>query len=275
MYTFDEVILATERIRISSYPGEQAIIVGHLVIGGAGSAVENLKLDGSSSGSDEAISVMAPDVTIRDNEITNSKKGNGENLAVCVRAKENSHRLTVEGNRIHGCGRHPSDNNGIAIQIRHASNALIKNNFIYDNVDDAIALYPAAQHNLIINNTTDSNGVGVKFASSDDYDDTMASSHNIVENNIITNSIIRWNIEDYWGPSGYEHVGVGNIARSNCVLGTNQNKNGYYNTNGGVKQGSFAAEGNLVADPRYVDRKGKDFRIAERSPCAGKGVSLS
>lgn len=280
-YTFDEIELAAEHIRVSSYPGEQATIVGHLIISGSGSAVENLKMDASSSGASEAIIVATPDAKIRGNEITNSKKKKGDNLAVCIRAVENSHRLTVEGNRIHNCGLNPPDNNGVAIQIRYANGALIRNNFIYDNVDDAIELYPAAQHSIIMNNTIDGNGGGIKFAGSDDYNDAIVSSYNIVENNIITNSIIDWNIQDYWGEPGHEHFGVGNIARSNCVLGTNQNNKefntngGVFNTNGGALRGSFVAKDNLIVDPQYIDRAKKDFRIAEGSPCAGKGVSPS
>jgi hypothetical protein len=111
---------------------------------------------------------------------------------------------------------------------------------------------------LIRGNVIDGNPIGLNFSG----DDTSASSGNVVEQNVISNSTRWWNVQTYWpGP-----VGSGNAVRRNCVYGSNRDN--YYNQRGGVSQGpGFAAEGNLVAAPEYFNREAKDFRLRQDSPC--------
>ena len=52
----------------------------------------------------------------------------------------------------------------------------------------------------------DGNGQGVVFS--------RKSANNVVEHNVISNPLVRYNLEDY------ELTGGGNIARRNCVWST-------------------------------------------------------
>lgn len=266
-YVFDEIILDTPRIRLTSYPEERATLRGRIMVNGSGVTLERLVLDSHNLEALEGLRIMAPAVAINDNEITSHHSG------ICIRlgvqdGESPPDRVIIEGNRIHDCGKLPSGNNGFGVEVRNGTGTVIRNNVIYENADSAINLYPDAQRVRIANNTIDGNGVGISFAG----DGTTASSNNIVENNIIANSAIRWNIEDWWGPEGDGPlVGVGNVVRSNCLLGTNQDS--FYNARGGIAEGGYTATDNLIADPRYLDRAGKNFRLAERSPCTGKGAA--
>ena len=99
----------------------------------------------------------------------------------------------------------------------------------------------------------DGNGEGVIFSGAGG----SASNDNVVENNVITNSTIRHDVES-WYP---DIVGTGNVARNNCVHG---GAGGAFGSAYG-----FQIQDNLNVDPHYVDRGGKDFRLAADSPCAG------
>ena len=62
-----------------------------------------------------------------------------------------------------------------------------------------------------------------------------------------------YNITSYWEST----VGTGNVARSNCVYG-----GGAGNVSGG-----FTSQNNLVADPQFVNRGARDYRLKAGSPC--------
>ena len=93
------------------------------------------------------------------------------------------------------------------------------------------------------------------------------SSDNIVAGNIISNSKVRYNVESYW-PG---RVGVRNLVRRNCLYASNP-RSDHFNAKGGVaRQVGFRAIENLIADPLYVDRPAKDFRLRPGSPCQDYG----
>ena len=67
-------------------------------------------------------------------------------------------------------------------------------------------LFPDAQRTYVARNVIDGNGQGVVFS--------RTSANNVVENNVISNPVVRYNIEDY------ELTGTGNVARRNCLWST-------------------------------------------------------
>ena len=89
---------------------------------------------------------------------------------------------------------------------------MIRDNWIYDNADRGIQLYPDSQGTQVYGNVIDGNGEGIIISSDGS---SSPSSNNLVFNNVISNSKIRWNVESAV-PGGL--VGTGNVVRDNCLL---------------------------------------------------------
>ncbi len=193
---------------------------------------------------------------LRDNEITNHHS----EICVHVTAYPGAgppRGVVIEGNRIHDCGSLPATNMDHGIYIGEARDTVIRDNWIYDNADRGIQLYPDADGTLVTGNVIDGNGQGVAIGGSG----SQTSDNNLVEHNVITNSTIRYNVEGSWGSS----VGTGNVVRENCTIGGARGGD-----TGGIQTPAdgFVASDNIVADPGYVDARRGDFRSDSGSPCA-------
>ena len=94
----------------------------------------------------------------------------------------------------------PAQNHHHGIYIEASDDARILNNWIYDNADRGVQMFPDRAGTYIAGNVIDGNGQGVSFA--------RQSANNVVEHNVISNSVLRWNIEDW------ELTGTGNVART-------------------------------------------------------------
>jgi hypothetical protein len=166
--------------------------------------------------------------------------------------------VVIKGNRIHNCGRIPSTNRHQGVSVWNATGTTVTENTIYDNADRGVQLFPNAQRTNVSYNTIDGNGEGILISG----DSGFASSGNVVERNVITNSKIRDNVETFW-PAG-EPVGQNNVVRENCISGGIRD-----NGDGGVAKrlSGVVLSGNLYTDPDYVNRLGKDFRLRPGSPC--------
>jgi hypothetical protein len=239
-------------ITLSSYPGERATVRGRFRVKDSANfvTIEDLDLDGRNSDTLPSPSVYGNDVVFRGNDVTDYHTG------ICFLIGSNDYgravRVTIERNRIHDCGVLPAQNHHHGIYIEHADNTRVVDNWIYDNADRGVQMFPDSQGAYIANNVIDGNGQGVSYA--------RESANNVVEHNVISNSVLRWNIEDW------ELSGGGNIARQNCVWTT---RTGSYAREGGVMvTRDFTASQNLIADPGFVNRTAKDFRLAAGSPCA-------
>ncbi len=258
----DEVNLGEPGVTLTSYPGERATVKTRLWVEqtGDGVTISDLNLNGRNPTLLPSPTINADDVVLRDNDITN------DHTAICVSLGSahtwgRAHRTLVEGNAIHDCGALPAQNSDHGIYVNSSDDAIIRDNWIYDNADRGIQLYPDAQGTLVTGNVIDGNGQGVIFGGSEE----SASSNNIVENNVITNSKIRDNVESSWGGP----IGKGNIARNNCVGGGK-----YDEGDGGVLAGpadelGFKAIGNTVRVPAFANAAAGDFSIPSSDPCAG------
>lgn len=253
-----EISIDTANTTLTSYPGERAKVTGRVWVtkSANGVTVSDLDLDGKNARDLPSPTVNAADVTISDNDITN------ENTSICVSLGSvdtygRATRTLIEGNSIHNCGKLPATNQDHGIYVAYADDTVIRDNYIYDNADRGIQLYPDAQGTEVTGNVIDGNGQGVIFGGSETY----ASNDNTVENNVITNSKIRDNIDASWGGK----VGTGNVARDNCVGG-----GAYDDGDGGIIDGQpgFKSLDNLLKVPDFVNAKAGDYRIAGTSPCA-------
>ena len=240
-------------ITLSSYPGERATVLGRFRVKDSANfvTIEDLDLDGRNPADTlPSPSVYGNDVVFRGNDVTNYHTG------ICFLLGSNDYgravRVTIEQNRIHDCGVLPAQNHHHGIYIEHAENTRVVDNWIYDNADRGVQMFPDSQGAYIAGNVIDGNGQGVSYA--------RVSANNVVEHNVISNSVLRWNIEDW------ELTGGGNVARANCVWTT---RTGSYAREGGVMvTRDFTATQNLIADPQFANRTAKDYRLAAGSPCA-------
>jgi hypothetical protein len=255
-------------VTLTSYPGEQATILGRMWIADSANyvVIENLSLDGSTAPPCEngdptcvlpSPTVNGDDIVFRNDDVTNQHKGICFNIGSDT-GYGRALNTVLEGNRIHDCGRLPSTNLDHGVYVVSADNTQIVDNFIYDNADRGVQLYPDAQYTTVANNVIDGNGEGVIFSG----DRTEKSSNNTVRDNLITNAGIRYDVESYW--SSKKSVGTNNLVTGNCVFG---------GANGNIQspQIGFTAVDNLVADPLYVNRAAGDYRLYGNSPCLAKG----
>jgi parallel beta-helix repeat protein len=253
--------IRTPGVTLTSYPGERATLRGQLRFGykADGSVAENMNLDGRNSDGLLGPLIYADDAVLRGNDITNHHQG----ICVAVSNYEDlppTRGVLIEDNVIHDCGALPATNHHHGIYVSHARDTVIRDNLIYGNADRGVQLYPDADDSVVTGNVIDGNGEGVIFGGGT----SSSSDDNLVANNVITGSTIRWNIQSHWqGP-----VGSGNVARDNCVWAT---QSGYY---GGDPEGSgiedmngARAIDNVVADPGYADPAAGDYRISPASPC--------
>ncbi len=246
-------------VRLQSDPGDRALLIGRVVIASGANHVTlaNLDLIGTNPGLLPSPTILANDVGIVGNDITNLHTGPD---CIFVGSTEQSvERTTILRNRIHNCGVIPLTNRHHGISVWSARDTQIVRNVIFDNSDRGIQLYPDSQGTRVFNNTIDGNGEGVLIAGSG----ASTSNDNIVERNVITNSESRDNIEVNWPAGG--NVGTGNVFRDNCVSGGVRD-----NGDGGIepRMDGVAVSGNLVAPPAYVNRDAQNFDLLPASPCA-------
>lgn len=251
---------AAEPVAIRDVPGQTAELDGNLSIErGAGYVtVEFLKICGAagapgcaadsfSSGRDTAIDISADHSVVRFDDISNP-------TGVCVLmgtapASDGeagpANEADIAFNRIHNCGGTPGSSSTIeGLYLAHSSDSVVSHNKIYDNASMGIQFYPDAQHDVFSYNQVWDNGGGVSFGGTGAF----RSSYNLVEHNLIENSIGRWNVSSYW-PNG---AGVGNVVSHNCLKASSSQQ--YYSANGGIQPSRLGAAG---------------FRSYDNATCSG------
>ncbi len=244
----DEIKISASNVTLTSYPGEAATLKGRLWIAGDNDTVTGLALDGVNSNRLPSPSISGDRDVVSDNDITN------DNTSICVSLGALDYGIPngtlIENNRIHDCGRRPATNQDHGIYVAYGRNTEIRGNYIFDNADRGIQLYPDAQGTHVDHNIIDGNGEGVIFGGD--------SSNNTIENNIISNSRIRFNVESYWdGAPGHD-----NNVSNNCLWNGEQ---------GNVMDPSvgFNAWNNEVARPDLSNLHSASFKLASNDPCAG------
>jgi nitrous oxidase accessory protein NosD len=263
--TYEQSVTITRAgTTLRSWPGEHVTLLGRLWVerGADGVTVEGLFLDGRNAKHLPSPTINAGAVTFRGNDVTNRNTG----ICFLLGASDMGNNVkwgradeaTIESNRIHDCGRLPATNHDHGVYVEAASGARIAENWIYDNADRGVQLYPDAQRTLVTGNVIDGNGTGVIFSG----EGGTASSDNVVEGNVITNSDVRENVESWWGGE----PGHGNVVRGNCVHGGAGDHG-----DGGINaaDGGFESSANLMDAPGFVNRRANDFRLAQSSPCRG------
>jgi hypothetical protein len=242
-------------ITLTSYPGELATLSGVVYVrnGSDNVTISNLAIDGGSASSQITVQVMATGTVLDGNDITNRSLGESCMVLGSLAGYGKAVRTVVQNNRFHDCGNPADGAHDHAMYIESSDSARVVDNLIWGSAAWAVHLYPDAQGSYIAHNVMDRNGGGVIFAgeaAGGEYSQDHASSGNVVEKNVISNSTQTYNIESWWGGPR----GTGNAARDNCVWG---GRSGNISTS----DGGFTSSGNLAVDPRYAGRLSNDFRL--------------
>jgi Ca2+-binding RTX toxin-like protein len=189
-----------------------------------------------------------------------------------VYSGEPSDDLVLDGNRIHDCGNDPAvvwsstDSGAHGVYLINTRRARVVNNVIFRNGWRGLQTWPKADGTLIANNVFDGNATQVNIGSVlfDGY--PWYSSNTIIRDNIMTNRVTTFqtakNPANIYGNFPNGAATYGNQAFGNCI-----------DTRGGAATGGngIAFGANISANAIYVNRAAGDFRLADGSPCAGKG----
>jgi Right handed beta helix region/Fibronectin type III domain len=244
-------------IRLRSLPGERARVVGIVQVKNAAAGVTLSHLDIEGTGGANTVKVYAPDVVLEHNSITNLGRGRSCLILGSNSGYGQAARAIVRGNRFHDCGAAANGNKDHGIYAQNVVDGEIVGNVIWNSAAYAIQLYPNAQSTRFAHNVVDGAAPSVRGGVLFGGDSSYASSNNVVEHNAISYAET-YNITSTWsGP-----VGSGNIARDNCVWA---GRMGNVNTS----KGGFTASANTVADPLFLDRENRDYKLRPGSVCLG------
>lgn len=258
--TFNQsVSISKSGVTLASTPGQTARINGQLKINRGANNVRIIGLFLDGRGIIISPHVLGNGAVFQGNSVTNTSSNRGICFAIGeTDTGDEVQGITIDGNRIFKCGARVHDQ---GIYLEYVRNAVVTNNYIYDGPDFGIQFYPSAQNSRFEYNVVDGNYRGVTFSGKG----TRNSNNNIVRYNIITNNTTGGaNIESYWEAGAAR--GTGNIAENNCLQGSR---------NINASNGGFTERNNIVADPGYVNRGAKDFRLRAGSPCAAMGPRSS
>lgn len=259
----DDLWIHTSRITLAGYGGERAVVRGHLAIGrdARGVTVKDLVLNGENSRSEASPFIGGQDATFRNNEVTNHHTSicfllagqGGKDYAI--------HNALIVGNLIHDCGELPATNHSHGIYLQKTRDAVVRDNVILDNADRGVQLYYDSQRTEVSGNVIDGNGQGIIVSG----DKGAASSGNRIHNNVIANSVLRFNVEEYWPQNN--PIGSDNLVYDNCLYSDSETHGGVGGNSGLMPNArGFSAYDNIFSRPNYVDRR--QGRLRAGSACA-------
>jgi nitrous oxidase accessory protein NosD len=236
------------RIVIQGNPGERAVVRGRLWVTARSRHVvfRSLELYGRNNAKLPSPTVNGDHIAFVGNDI---HFGPGfASARSCITSDPRYGRargLVISRNEIHHCGRLPPTNHDHGIYLGGTDGARITHNWIHDNADRGIQLYADADSTRVRFNLIERNGEGILLGGDSD--------HNVVELNVIRDSTIRWNVENY------DLVGARNVVRRNCVW----QRGGRYRARGGIQQGMAVLRAHNVVGPNCPSRYGP--RLALRT----------
>ena len=204
---------------------------------------------------------------LRNNDVTN------DHTDICVNVDQYSvpgetapipEDVVIEGNRIHDCGQLPATNYDHAIYISDAVGAQVLNNWIYDNADRGIQLYPNATNSLISGNVLVGNDDAVLAAYDTEDPGAGVPSENLVTGNVIADS------RSFNALTSPSTILADNDLTNNCVW--TDASDPYWTgdpLHSGIRDGdSWWSIGNLVRGPAFVGEAQGDFTLKPGSACA-------
>jgi hypothetical protein len=240
---------------LRSYPGEVAKLLGIVMVGNGAPGVTLSHLEVEGTGGANTIKIYAADVVVEDSDITNRARGDSCMILGSNSGYGQAVRPIVRRNRFHDCGSPANGNQDHGIYAENVVDGKITGNVVWNSAAYAIHLYPNAQRTVVAHNVVDGDFPSVRGGVIIGGDSSYASSDNIVEQNVISYAA-SYNITSHWSGA----LGSGNIVRNNCLWA---GRLGDVNTS----EGGFTTSDNLIADPLFLDRVNRDYRLGITSLC--------
>jgi hypothetical protein len=242
------------RIRVRSLPGERARLVGIVDVPEGSDRVTLSDVDVEGDGTMNTVKVYAAGVRIERNGITNALRGQSCLILGSDTAGQ-AQGTVIRLNVFHDCGSPSNDNKDHGIYAANLDRGRIVDNLFVNSSAQTLQLYPNTQRTVVAHNVIDGGPDTVRGGVLIGGDSDFASRDNVIEHNVITHAATA-NVYSYWsGP-----VGSGNVVRENCLWASGDEEID-------SADGGFTASANRVADPRFVDRAGGDYRLGKGSRC--------
>jgi len=258
--------------------GEDAKLIGRLVVSvkARHAVVEGLTLDGwRPRAKSPSLMVFGDWAEIRDNKITN------DSTAICVHVSDyygdRARNVTIDGNEIYGCGALRYLNHDHGIYVADADGTRILDNFVHDNQDRGIQLWPDADGTLVQGNTVDHNGEGISIGGQRTrHGRQLTSDDNLIRGNLIMRSHASYADPDGPGPVQsnthgwnlefvHNRHGSGNVIESNCFYADHPDPN--YTTNGGI---NLADSNGVPVSARIVHNAVLNQEPGQAGPALGR-----
>jgi hypothetical protein len=260
---------ARGRVTLRTAPGSsQATVHGIIEIKPSADYVtlDNLHVDAANASQVTAVQLLGDHERLTNSDITGA---NQDRIGVQIGFQRQTKGVEVVHNRIHNFGITTTQlDHGIYVDL--ASDAVIRNNYIYDNAGGyGIQLWEHAQNSKIYNNTIDGNGAGSIIIAGTTNSTGGPSSHNEIYRNILSGPVSGNNTVVFWSNySGGAPPGTGNTVHDNVYWSGKLDPGSTYGSKAGVSYTN-----NVNVDPQYVDPSGNDFSLKRRSPATGYGAS--
>jgi hypothetical protein len=200
------------RLVLRSFPGERATLAGVVYFPHRSNyaTLQSVTIDDPTSvRRDQQLTVQinATGTTLRDDVITN---GNRKTCVILGAGGAGvARKTTIADSVLHHCGDPDRGQYDHAIYSAHARGLRVTGNVFRNASAYALHLYPDTRGGVIRDNLMADNGGGVIFAG----EGREASSHNLVERNVIIGSNDYGDISSFWGG----RRGTDNVARDNCL----------------------------------------------------------
>jgi parallel beta-helix repeat protein len=187
--------------------------------------------------------------------------GGGEagRIGVVVGFNQTATGVEVDHNRISAFGVDSDKDHGI--YVNNSLRVLVHDNYIFDNSGYGIHLWTHSVDGRFYNNTIDGNRSGNVLIGGQWNSKGGPSTGNDFYGNILSNPDSRKNVVVFWSSAGRGTPGSDNLVARNCDW-----------QGALVKKAGVTYADNITANPSYVDRAAKIFRLSGHSRCAGYGV---
>lgn len=267
-------------ITVRSYPGERALIHGHVYLSANYFVFSNFDIDGDNTFFNahrsedqgclsytqpvtDALHIAGSNIIFQDNNLYQSVPAQrGVGVLVGDNTGVQATDVTIRRNRIHDVGGCKAFDH--VIYMAHASGAQVYQNWLYNDQHGwGIQVYPGTQNSHIYSNVIDNVGAGLVVGG----ESGPVSNGNLIEKNVISrtlglpsNNVPKAAITSYWGgPVGTGNSFLNNISWSNDLL-----------TSSGLSGVSIGA--NQTANPLYANAAQNNYVLQANSPAAGLGL---